>query len=156
MSDEQNAVVTDTVETAAKRFYGTKAIKQHAETSDGKTVGLLFEDDTETNIPKWEFDYMVRDVPMDYVTMRNERANYVAQKILALLLELDFPVNELEFLNDKVFASIFDGSMPGSFHRAMDKLVDAATGGAVKKRSDLRFGDIETILVTPMVEEPKA
>lgn len=147
MSEEtaENAVTT--------KFYGTKTVESAAESSDGRTVGLLFADKTEANIPKWEFDLLVGEAPMDATTLRNERANYVAQKVLALLLELDFTINDIEFLNSKLMESLFGDIMPGSFHRAMNKCVEAATNGLVKRRQDLRMSDIEAILTAGDAEQ---
>lgn len=130
----------------AKKFYGTQAVISAAKSSDGRIIGLLLADNTNVNIPTWELDVLVTETPMDAVTIRNERSNFVAQKILALLLDLDFPINDIEFLNNKVFDSLFGDMMPGSFHRAMNKAVEAATNGNVKRRQDLRMSDVDAML----------
>jgi len=128
------------------KYFGLKEIKQSAETSDGQTVGILFVDETSANVPKWEFEKLCTDHPQDEVSLRNERANVIAQQILAMLLEADYPANEIGFVLEKVQLSIFDEHTPGSFHRAMNKAVEKATNGLVTVRRDLRLKDINAII----------
>lgn len=144
---EEIAVEAEPVaEAPAKKYFGVKAIKASAESSDGRIVSLLYEDETQQNIPKWEFDALTSESPLDEVSLRNERANVMAQKVLAILLEFDYPVVEVDFLLEKVKESLFNDYMPGTFHRAMDTLISKATNGVVKRRRDLRLADLDAML----------
>lgn len=128
-----------------KRYFGLNEIVSEAETADGKIVSFLFKDNSSQNIPVWE-KQLVSDAPWDIVTLRNERANVVAQKIMTLLLEHDYPITEVGFVLQKVSDSLFDKNLPGSYHRALNRLVDKSTNGVVKNTDSLRLGDIDGFL----------
>lgn len=154
MSEEEKVVAPESSvvpapkpeETPKKRYFGLKEIVSEATTEDGKIVSFLLKDDTSVNIPAWEAKCLVSDAPWDYQTLRNERANVVAQKLLEVLLEHDYPVQEVGFMLQKVSDSLFDKHTPGTYHRAINRVVSKATNGVVNTLDELRLGDIEEFL----------
>lgn len=127
-----------------------------ATTTDGTTVGLLLEDNSLVNVPKWEADLLVTDSPIDPVDERNIRANYVAGKLLEVLLETDVRVTEIKFILDKVGDSLFDNHS-GSVNKFFSVLIKRASGGVCVDQKSLRTGFVDAVLKDEeQANQPKA
>ena len=138
-----------------KKYYETAIIVQQATTEDGEIIGLLLDNGKTVNIPKWEAELLITDQPTDPVDARNLRGNYVAGKVLELLLSLNVKVDELKFYLRKVDDSIWDVHF-GSFNKMLDLMLKLSTSGLVDDQKELRMSHMDAILVglSPK-EEPK-
>jgi hypothetical protein len=143
----------------SKQFYENRAIKDQAETSDGLVVGLLFEDGSSINIPKWESEFLVTDSEINETDARNLRANYVAGKILEVLLNLDVKMEEVGYYLKKVNDSLFDINF-GSFGKMVDWMIRLSSNGVANGQKDLRMQVMDAIMKNcvpkDIVEEKKA
>lgn len=139
---------TESAAPVEKRYFGTKKFVSHAETLDGKTVGLLFEDESSLNIPKWEFEQLVSETPTDNQTLRRMREIAVSQQVLQLLLDVDYPATQgaVEGLLQQVANSLFQREIGGSVPKAMDKMVSLASSGVINSVGELRLGTVDSLL----------
>jgi len=141
-----------TNEAPVERFYETSKVLNSAETSDGKTVGILLEGEKSVNIPKWEAELLLTTTPVEAVDARNVRANYVAGKLLEVLRDLDVKISEVGVYLRKVNESFFDDNL-GSIHAFMDKVITKQTGGFANGQAELRTGLVDAILKADLTEK---
>jgi hypothetical protein len=126
-------------------FFEDIPVESTAETSDGKTVGILLKDGRSLNVPKWEADLLLKPNPISHSDSVNLRANYVAGKTLDLWLELNIRFAEMDVYYKKIAWSYYD-KHGGSLEAAINKTICAFTNGLVENQDQLRTGHVDAIL----------
>lgn len=115
-------------------YFGDKEVKSTAESENGK-VGILFVDDTNLTIPKWEFEIGQSEESRDLMWIKNARCNKITEKLLGIMLEMNVRLEDLNLISMKLTESVKQ-----NYQKAIDKKFG-------KTKNELAFVDIDSALV---------
>src|SRR3990167_4539167 len=119
----------------SRRYYGDKKIETAEE--NGERVTLVFSDGTSLDIAKKLFEVSVSRESLDPTQLWDKQLAPIAKETLELWLSWDIQLEQIEYLH-----TLLKSSTQYNLRRAETKLFG-------KESRDLRFSDIDKILVKP-------
>jgi len=93
------------------KFVGPDEIVESSVTEDktpsgGDIIEVVFKNGRKRQYPRTSLEYMLTDVLSDYTIVSDKRLNKIADEVLKLVSEHDFPVGDMDRLMQRIAESI--------------------------------------------------